>query len=215
MRSVKTSAPTNLELVLKTLKEFGLLLETDTKLPSVAGLVAGEAVRGSWWTHSRSHEIFAVLQAVADHQQVLTAKLVSGKVTFVHRKLWSDVLSIGAARESWQTQKLIPAAKMLLDKIDQKEMVRTDILDWPPKFKSVKVGQAVRELEKRLLIHSEEFHGESGAHAKLIETWDHWTNRIDFKPKPVAADDAKRRLEKRVQLLNERFGALAYLPWTR
>ena len=212
---MKTSAPTNFELVLKTLKEFGLLLETDAKLPSVSGLVAGEAVRGSWWTHARSHEIFAVLEAVADHKQVLITKLVSGKVTFVHRKLWPEVLSIGAARESWQTQKLLPAVKMLLDLIDQEGVLRTDILDWPPKFKPVKVGQAVRELEKRLLIHSEEFHTDSGAHAKLIETWDHWTDRIDFKPKPVAPDDAKRRLEKRVQLLNKRFGALAYLPWTR
>ena len=212
---MKTSAPTNLELVLKTLKEFGLLLETDAKFPSVSGLVAGEAVRGSWWTHARSREIFAVLQAVADHKQVLITKLVSGKVTFVHRKLWPDILSVGAARESWQTQKLLPAAKMLLERIDQEKVLRTDILDWPPKFKSVKVGQAVRELEKRLLIHSEEFHTESGAHAKFIETWDHWTNRIDFKPKPVALDAAKRRLEKKVLLLNKRFGAVAYLPWTR
>ena len=212
---MKTSARTNLELVLKTLKGFGLLLETDAKLPSVSGLVAGEAVRGSWWTHARSHEIFAVLQAVADHEQVLITKLVAGKVTLVHRNLWPDLLSIGAARESWQTHKLLAAAKMLLDKVDQKGVLRTDILDWPPKFKSVKVGHAVRELEKRLLIHSEEFHTEGGTHAKLIETWGHWTNRIDFKPKPVALDDAKRRLEKRVQLLNERFGALAYLPWTR
>jgi hypothetical protein len=212
---VKTSAPTDLELVLKTLKEFGLLLETDTKLPSVSGLVAGEPVRGSWWTHARSHEIFGVLQEVADHKQVLITKLVSGKVTFVHRKLWPDVLSIGTARESWQTQKLLPATQMLLDRIDQEGVLRTDTLDWPPKFKSVKVGQAVRELEKRLLIHSDEFHTDSGTHAKLIETWDHWTNRIDFNPKPVALDDAKRSLEKRVQLLNKRFGASARLPWTR
>jgi hypothetical protein len=212
---VKTSAQTNLELVLKTLKEFDLLLETDTKLPSVSGLLAGEAVRGSWWTHARSHEIFAVLQAVADHKQVLITKLVSGKVTFVHRRLWPDLLSIGTARESWQTQKLVPAAQMLLDRIDEEGALRTDRFNWPAKFKSVKIGQAVRELEKGLLIHSEEFHSDSGAHAKLIETWGHWTNRIDFKPKPVALDDAKRRLEKKLQLLNKRFGALAYLPWTR
>jgi len=197
------------------LRQFGLLLETDTKLPSVAGLVAGETVRGSWWTHARSHQIFAVLQALADHKQTLITKLVSGKVTFVHRKLWGDVVSIAAAREPWQTQKLLPPAQMLLDRIDQEGALRTDILDWPSKFKSLKVGVVVRELEKRLLIHSEEFHAESGAHAKLIETWDHWTNRIGFNPKQVVLDDAKRRLEKRVHLLNKRFGAVAYLPWTR
>ena len=35
----------------ETLAECGLLLESDAKLPSVAGLVACAPVRGSWWGH--------------------------------------------------------------------------------------------------------------------------------------------------------------------
>lgn len=210
---MKTSATANFRLVLATLKEFGLLLEADARLPSLSGLVAGLPVRGSWWAHPRSHEIFTVLQEVVDHKDVLTTKLISGKVTFVHRRLWPEVISIGLAREAWQMARLSLAAQMLLDQIDQSGSLHTNALDWPRKFKAGKPGDAARELEERLLIHSEEFHTDSGAHAKLIESWEHWTKRIGFKCKKVGVENAKRKLEQRIDTLNERFGASAKLPW--
>src|ERR1700681_4423049 len=43
------------------LKNDGLLLKSDPRLPSVAGLVAGEAIRGSWWAHPAAHAIFQEL----------------------------------------------------------------------------------------------------------------------------------------------------------
>jgi hypothetical protein len=191
---VKTSAETDLELVLNSLKEFGLLLETDAKLPSVSALVAREPVRGSWWAHPRSHEIFAVLQQIADHKDVMIVRLVSGKNTFVHRKLWPDLLSIALTREGWQMRALSPEARMLLRMIDRQGLVRSDRLELPAKFKSLKPGPAVRELENRLLIRSGEFHTESGAHTKLLETWQHWTERIHFNHHLVEVAEAKRKL---------------------
>src|SRR5438309_47738 len=65
--------------VLAELIEHGLLLEIDARLPNVCALVAGETVRGSWWAHPRSHDIFGVNCALADHPDVLVTKLVSGK----------------------------------------------------------------------------------------------------------------------------------------
>ena len=212
---MKTPAQTHLELVLQALKQLGVLLETDQKLPSVSGLVAGEAMRGSWWAHLRAREIFAVLQQLADHKQVLITKLISGKVTFVHRRLWPDVVSIGTAREAWQMQALTPAPRMLLKLIDLHGELRSDRLEWPAKFKSEKAGPAVRELEKRLLIHSEEFHTESGAHAKLLESWEHWAKRIGFTHEIVPVAEARRKLETTVRVLNERCGASAKLPWAK
>ena len=206
---------TDLELVLKALKEFGLLLETDARLPSVSSLVARETVRGSWWAHARSHEIFAVLQQVADHQDVAVTRLVSEKVTFVHRLLWPDLLSIAMSREKWQVEALPPEARMLLQMTDRHGELRSDTLEWPAKFKSMKTGQTVRELEKRLLIHSEEFHSESGAHAKLLETWEHWTERVRFKHKLVEVGEAKRKLEEQLSDLNKQFEAFARLPWIK
>lgn len=203
------------ELVLKTLKEYGLLLETDPKLLSVSGLVTGGPVRGSWWAHPQAQQIFAVLQQVADHEDVLITKLISGKVTFVDRKLWPDLVSVAAAREDWQLRGLSPAASLLLKTIDQNVESRTDRLAWPARFKSVKPGQAVRELEKKLLIHTEELHTETGAHAKHLETWEHWAERTRFKRKPAEVATAKRRLEQRLAILNEHCGTSTLLPWIK
>lgn len=35
--------------VWQTLEHYSLLLEADAQLPSLASIVAGEPVRGSWW----------------------------------------------------------------------------------------------------------------------------------------------------------------------
>jgi hypothetical protein len=50
--------------------------------------IAGEPIKGSWWAHPRGHDIFAIMQAVYDSKDVLVCRLVNGKVTLVHRRLW-------------------------------------------------------------------------------------------------------------------------------
>ena len=57
-------------------------------------LVAGEPVRGSWWGHPKGHDIFAACQHLLQHPDATTAKLVSGKVTYVHRELWPSLLAV-------------------------------------------------------------------------------------------------------------------------
>ena len=57
-------------------------------VPNVAEAVAGEPVRGSWWGHKMGSEIFRSLNALGDSGDVLCFRLVAGKVTFVHRRLW-------------------------------------------------------------------------------------------------------------------------------
>jgi hypothetical protein len=47
-----------------TLIEHGTLLESaHGPLPSVAELVAGERISGSWWGHPSSHAIFDAINA--------------------------------------------------------------------------------------------------------------------------------------------------------
>ena len=70
-----------MELILAELRRWGVLMMADPKLPSVTTLVAHEPVRGSWWGHPKSHEIFAVGEALEDHEDVLVCKLIAGKVT--------------------------------------------------------------------------------------------------------------------------------------
>ena len=69
--------------------KHGVVLESAAgPVPSLAVAIAGGPIRGSWWSHSRSHEIFEITQAIRNNEDVLVCRLVNGKVTFVHRRLW-------------------------------------------------------------------------------------------------------------------------------
>jgi hypothetical protein len=63
-------------------------------VPNLAEAIAGEPIRGSWWGHAKGHEIFAVLEEISDRDDVLVCKLVEGKVTFVHRRLWPALVKL-------------------------------------------------------------------------------------------------------------------------
>jgi hypothetical protein len=54
--------------------------------------------------------------------------LISGKITFVHRKLWQKLVAVGSAREGWQIDKLSPSAKLLLRQLDKNGSVLTNQL---------------------------------------------------------------------------------------
>ena len=101
------------------LKKYGLLLLNDPALPSLCRLVAGARVRGSWWAHPGAQEIFKVYDALEDHPDVLLLKLISRKVTYVHRQLWPQIVAIGRARELWQAKDLSTAARKLLAGVDK------------------------------------------------------------------------------------------------
>jgi hypothetical protein len=75
--------------------EHGMLLQSARgPLPNVAELVAGEPIRGSWWGHPRSHAIFEALNALAESPDVVRTRLVKGKVTLVHRRLWPALVRV-------------------------------------------------------------------------------------------------------------------------
>ena len=78
-----------LRQALAFIRKHGVVLETAKgPVPSVADAIAGEPVRGSWWFHPNSREIFAVTRAIRDRDDVLVCRLIKGKITFVHRRLW-------------------------------------------------------------------------------------------------------------------------------
>jgi hypothetical protein len=196
--------------VLLSLESFGFMLVSDRAFPNVASLIAGEPVKGSWWSHPLAHTIFAVNEMLEDHKDVLLTKLISGKVTFVHRNMWQQVYSIATARDDWQTEALSSAARELLKKLQNQSILDTSEL---VPLRGKKPGDIARELELRLLIHAEQVHTESGAHAKRIETWEYWAKRVGLKGRPPDPQAAKQVIEKRVTEHNHKFGANGRLPW--
>ena len=204
------SARKQFDEVFLQLEKFGLLLLSDSSLPNVSRLVADKKISGSWWSDEAAHRIFAVSEMLEDHPDVMIMKLVSNKVTFVHRELWGRVYSIGVAREDWQLKKLSAVAKRLLKELDAKGWLQTNKLG---KEFGPKPGETVRELESRLLLHANQIHTESGAHAKVIETWDTWADRAGFRARAKSPTAARQFLEQRLTEMNKKFGGKGALPW--
>ncbi len=199
---------------LSALRRYGILLESDAKLPSISTIAAGEPIQGSWWGHPRGHEIHYLARQIASHHEALVTKLVSRKVTYVHRKLWAAIVSVGSARQDWQLAGLSRTARELLDLVDKAGKVRTNRIPIERTLKGKAIGDAARELEVRLLVHSQEIHTETGAHAKCLETWKFWSKEVAFVEKKMPPEDAKRRLGKVLADLNRQFDANGSLPWS-
>jgi len=63
-------------------------------VPRLTEAIVGRPIKGSWWAHPKSHRIFAILQAVTDSKEILVCRLVDGKVTLVHRRLWPALVRV-------------------------------------------------------------------------------------------------------------------------
>jgi hypothetical protein len=76
-------------------REQGVVLQSARgSVPNLAEWIAGEPIRGSWWGHGSGHEIFAVLTRVLDSPDVIATRLVDGKVTLIHRRLWPALVRV-------------------------------------------------------------------------------------------------------------------------
>jgi hypothetical protein len=163
------------------LERHGVLFAHDPVLPSVTSVVAGAPVAGSWWGHPAGEAIFEVLSALED--EVAWPKLVDGKVTLVHERLWPALAAIGAAREPWQMrgamQKLVDAA----DRVEREgELTAVDL------------GLERREttvLERRLLALGHQRHTDTGHHERVLGPWSRLAPDEDRPP----VDEARAAFE--------------------
>src|SRR5262249_13347809 len=81
--------------VMAGLIERGMLLGTARgPIPSGAQVIAGEALSGGWWAHPASPALFAEINAVGDSPDVVRLRLVNGKVTLVHRRVWPALVRV-------------------------------------------------------------------------------------------------------------------------
>jgi hypothetical protein len=198
--------------ILKQLQRHGVLLESDPLLPSVASLVAGEPIRGSWWGHPRGHAIFLTCESLCERDDVLVAKLISGKRTYVHHRVWPQLVAVAGSNRAWQTQDLSTEAHRLRQRVQRRGRVRTDEMRG---YTTKALGAAARELESRLLVHAESVHTERGSHAKVLETWAHWTRRCAPGLERPSWDEARREIEVLVEDYAGAGNRRVWLPWKR
>jgi hypothetical protein len=86
---------TTAEEALHYIREHGVVLvSAKGAAPRLTEAIIGETIKGSWWAHPQSHCIFAILQAVTGSEQVLVCRLIDGKLTLVHRRLWPSLVRL-------------------------------------------------------------------------------------------------------------------------
>ena len=80
---------------LRFVRDQGVVLASAKgPVPRLTEAIAGEPIRGSWWSHPRGRQIFSVLGTVTDSEEVLACRLIEGRVTLVHRRLWPALVRL-------------------------------------------------------------------------------------------------------------------------
>ena len=75
----------------------GIVLESAKgPVPNLADTVAGERIQGSYWGHPMGDEIFMLTRTIRSSEEILVCRLVEGKVTYVHERLWPAIFRLQA-----------------------------------------------------------------------------------------------------------------------
>ncbi len=114
---------------LRFLDLHGVILESaQGPVPNLAAEVAGEPLRGSWWGHEKSEQIFLLTRQMRAAKEVLICRLVSGKITYVHRRLWPALARLSDELPA----KRIAAVKETHTASGKHEVSEVPFADWAP-----------------------------------------------------------------------------------
>jgi hypothetical protein len=81
--------------LMRWIKSQRIVLESASgPVPDVASYIAGETIRGNWWSHASAGEIFKLTRAVRDSPEILVARLVNNNITFVHQSAWPALVRL-------------------------------------------------------------------------------------------------------------------------
>jgi hypothetical protein len=77
------------------IREHGVVLvSAKGTAPRLTEAIIGEPIKGSWWAHAQGRHIYAILEAVTASEQILVCRLINGKITLVHRRLWPALVKL-------------------------------------------------------------------------------------------------------------------------
>ncbi len=81
---------------LRFVEKHGIVLESarHPRIPSLAEAVAGAPIRGSWWSHPKGKAIFAATRAMREEPEVLVCRVIDGKVSLAHERLWPALVKL-------------------------------------------------------------------------------------------------------------------------
>ena len=133
---------------LRFLDRHGVILESaQGPVPNLAAEVAGEPLRGNWWSHEKSEQIFLLTRQLRAAKEVLTCRLVNGKITYVHRRLWSALARLSDELAPEQ----IAAVEEVHTATGKHEVSEVSFLDWAPP-EVFAAGRRLSRTEARRLL---------------------------------------------------------------
>lgn len=83
------------EEAIEFVNNHGIVLESaHGPVPNIAEVIAEEKIRGNWWGHPKAHTIFDVTRRIRDSGDILVCRLINGKITYVHKRLWPALVRL-------------------------------------------------------------------------------------------------------------------------
>jgi hypothetical protein len=133
----------NAKQALAWVEECGIAVESArARVPSLAEIVIGEPVRGSWWAHPKANEILRLSRSIRGSPDVLVCRLVDGKITYIHRRLWPALVRL-VRRFS---KERLAAVKEVHTPSGKHKLLTTPFPKWVPR-EILRVAQKITEKE--------------------------------------------------------------------
>jgi hypothetical protein len=122
------------EAALAFVREHGVVLvSAKGNAPRLTDAIAGEPVKGSWWGHPQGRLIFAILEAVTASEDILVCRLIKGKLTLVHRRLWPALVCLAGRLQNVQIAQVreehTPSGRHASIEVPFPEWVPKDVLE--------------------------------------------------------------------------------------
>src|ERR1700730_8108839 len=88
-------------------KRHGVVLQAARgPVPSLAEAIAGGTSRGRWWARLMGRESVRVAETLCESPEILVCKLVDGKVTYIHCRLWPALVKLASRFRKAQLAKV-------------------------------------------------------------------------------------------------------------
>ncbi len=162
--------------LLPRIEARGLVTEQE-----VVGWILGESPKGSWWSHPRAKLAYQALLRLNEETGLISLKLVEGKQTLVHRRLWPALVRLQREEGFWPA--LSPAAQALWATVRRRG-------ETPAK------GSPRLELERALRVLARHVHTERGHHQVELVPFEDWVPpEVAVEAEALSAADALGQLE--------------------
>ena len=92
---------------LEFVRQHGIVLASAKgHVPRLIEAILGEPITGNWWAHPDGSFIYNVLAEVSDSDEILVCRLVGGKRTLVHRRMWPALVRVANRLDPAQLAKV-------------------------------------------------------------------------------------------------------------